>query len=148
MVLAGIVTVGHADAFVSFGEIREEVPKHEGYRRFEEIAQIRKAKYGDRIKDLVPTVRSKLYLYGDDGKGYGFADKLRACDGEIPSLGMGLGLTQAVNDFSGRTGCRVLRALESRDRSTLCRGSVGKLRPTVQKRTSANAERHLAMNRC
>jgi hypothetical protein len=71
MVFAGIVTVGHADAFVSFGEIREEVPKHEGYRRFEEIAQILKAKYGDRIKDPVPTVRSKLYRTAMMGKATG-----------------------------------------------------------------------------
>jgi hypothetical protein len=43
------------------------------------MAQIQEAKYGDRIKDLVPTESSKLYLYGDDGKSYGFADKVRAC---------------------------------------------------------------------
>jgi hypothetical protein len=38
---------------------------YEGYRRYGEVAEILKAKYGRRLRDLVPTDESKLYLYGD-----------------------------------------------------------------------------------
>jgi hypothetical protein len=55
-----------------------EPARYEEYRRFKEVAEILKAKYGDRIKDLVPTEGSKLNLYGDDGKSCGFVDNVRA----------------------------------------------------------------------
>ncbi len=38
---------------------------YEGFRRFIEIAGILKQKYGDRLRDLVPTPRSEMDLYGD-----------------------------------------------------------------------------------
>jgi hypothetical protein len=59
--------------------IFSEPARFEEYRRFEEVAEILKAKYGDRVKDLVPTERSELYLYGDDARGYHYVDKVRAC---------------------------------------------------------------------
>jgi hypothetical protein len=37
----------------------------ECYKRFAEVAAILKQKYGGRVRDLVPTVASYLYLYGD-----------------------------------------------------------------------------------
>jgi hypothetical protein len=37
----------------------------EGYERFEQVCKIVQEKYGVRVKDLVPTHRSELYLYGD-----------------------------------------------------------------------------------
>jgi hypothetical protein len=37
----------------------------EGYKRFERVAAILKDKYGSRLKELAPTPRSTLYLYGD-----------------------------------------------------------------------------------
>lgn len=42
-----------------------EPARWEEYKRFEEVVAILKAKYGDRISDLVPTPRSELWLYGD-----------------------------------------------------------------------------------
>jgi hypothetical protein len=48
--------------------IFSEPARYEGYRRFEDIAQILKAKYGDRIKGLVPTEGIKLYLSATMGK--------------------------------------------------------------------------------
>lgn len=38
---------------------------YEGYVRFEEVAEILKRKYGDRLKDLAPAQRSLNYLWGD-----------------------------------------------------------------------------------
>ena len=36
--------------------------------RYEGICKILKAKYGDRVRDLVPTERSWIWLYGDSRK--------------------------------------------------------------------------------
>jgi hypothetical protein len=58
--------------------IFSEPARYESYRRFKEVAEILKAKYGDRIKDLVPTEGSKFDLYGDDWKSPGFVDNVRA----------------------------------------------------------------------
>jgi len=33
--------------------------------RYEGICKILKAKYGDRVRDLLPTEASELWLYGD-----------------------------------------------------------------------------------
>lgn len=38
---------------------------YEGYDRFMAVAEILKAKYGNALKDLVPTDESRMYLYGD-----------------------------------------------------------------------------------
>lgn len=45
--------------------IFNEPAVYEGAWRFEEVATILKAKYGSHLKDLEPTERSLLYLYGD-----------------------------------------------------------------------------------
>lgn len=45
--------------------IWRETAVFEGYERFERVATILKDKYGSRLKELVPTSRSELYLYGD-----------------------------------------------------------------------------------
>ena len=37
----------------------------EGYERFEEVARILKARYGNALQDLTPTPASETYLYGD-----------------------------------------------------------------------------------
>jgi hypothetical protein len=37
----------------------------ESYERFIEVAQILRERYGAALRDLVPTKRSELYLYGD-----------------------------------------------------------------------------------
>jgi hypothetical protein len=50
---------------------------YEGFDRFEQIALILKDKYGKRLKDLVPTDRSKLFLYGDYEPSLAFIVKLR-----------------------------------------------------------------------
>lgn len=42
-----------------------EPAAYEGYERFGEVATILKEKYGNRLKDLIPTEESHLYLYGD-----------------------------------------------------------------------------------
>jgi hypothetical protein len=43
----------------------KEPAYYEGYERFVEVVSILHEKYGSRIKDLVPTLRSMNYLYGD-----------------------------------------------------------------------------------
>jgi hypothetical protein len=45
--------------------IWSEPVAYEGFDRFERIALILKEKYGSSVKDLVPTDRSRLFLYGD-----------------------------------------------------------------------------------
>jgi hypothetical protein len=45
--------------------IFSEPAVYEGYERFIEVAKILKSCYGSRLIDLVPTERSRLYLYGD-----------------------------------------------------------------------------------
>jgi hypothetical protein len=42
-----------------------------------EVAEILKAKYGDRIKDLVPTKKSESPLFGEDGQGEAQVDWFR-----------------------------------------------------------------------
>jgi hypothetical protein len=55
------------DTLIKYGErvIWRETGFYENYERFAEIAGLLKQKYGDRLQDLVPTRKSKLYLYGD-----------------------------------------------------------------------------------
>ncbi len=42
------------------------------YSRYEEICKILKQKYGDRVRDLVPTAASEMWLYGDKASGLMF----------------------------------------------------------------------------
>ncbi len=50
---------------------------YEGFCRFEQVALILKEKYGARVKDLVPTDRSKLFLYGDYEPSLAYLKKIR-----------------------------------------------------------------------
>lgn len=45
--------------------IWSEPVAYEGFERYERVALILKEKYGDRVKDLIPSDRSMLFLYGD-----------------------------------------------------------------------------------
>jgi hypothetical protein len=55
------------DTVIRHGEtvIFAEPACWEGYERFIEVAKILRRRYGEAIKDLVPTEASELYLYGD-----------------------------------------------------------------------------------
>jgi hypothetical protein len=57
--------------------IFSEPARWEEYERYEEVAEILKVKYGNRIKDLLPTLRSEYYLCGDSGRSYDFVDQVR-----------------------------------------------------------------------
>jgi hypothetical protein len=46
-------------------EILREPARWEGYPRYEQVAKILIAKYGARLKDLVPTSASRNWLWGD-----------------------------------------------------------------------------------
>lgn len=46
-------------------QIFAEPAFYEGYKRFMEVAGILKAKYGNALQDLVPTDKSRMFLYGD-----------------------------------------------------------------------------------
>jgi hypothetical protein len=50
---------------------------YEAFDRFERIALILKEKYGVRIKDLSPTNRSMLFLYGDYYPSMEYVTRLR-----------------------------------------------------------------------
>ncbi|HOP39539.1 MAG TPA: hypothetical protein PLI53_00715 [Geobacteraceae bacterium] len=50
---------------------------YEGFDRFEQIARILKEKYGNRLRDLVPDNRSKLFLYGDYEPSLAYLKKVR-----------------------------------------------------------------------
>ena len=45
--------------------IYREPAVYEGFERFEEVARILKLRYGNALKDLVPSPASETYLYGD-----------------------------------------------------------------------------------
>jgi len=55
------------DMLITYGDqiIWREPVFYEGSDRFAEVAEILHQKYGDRLRDLVPSEQSKLYLYGD-----------------------------------------------------------------------------------
>ena len=46
-------------------EIFKEPAVYEGYERFEEVARILKARYGNALLDMAPSQNSEVYLYGD-----------------------------------------------------------------------------------
>jgi hypothetical protein len=46
-------------------EVWREPALWEGYERFVEVLGILRERYGARLKDLVPTAASELFLYGD-----------------------------------------------------------------------------------
>lgn len=56
---------------------KASLPSSGARRRFGEVAEILKAKYGDRVKDLVPTKKSESPLYGDAGEGEAHVDWFR-----------------------------------------------------------------------
>jgi hypothetical protein len=45
--------------------IHREPAIFEGYERFIEVAQILRNRYGEALRDLIPTESSEVYLYGD-----------------------------------------------------------------------------------
>lgn len=57
--------------------IWSEPVAYEGFDRFERIALILKEKYGSRVKDLEPTDRSMLFLYGDFASSIDYVKKVR-----------------------------------------------------------------------
>ena len=42
-----------------------EVATYQHYERFIEVGELLKEKYGHQLKDIIPTQRSSIYLYGD-----------------------------------------------------------------------------------
>ena len=55
------------ETLITYGKqvIWREPAFYEGYGRFAKVARILKKRYGDRLKDLVPTQRSQDFLWGD-----------------------------------------------------------------------------------
>jgi hypothetical protein len=70
---------GHSRTLLKRGDvvIFSEPARYQEYPRFGEIAEILKAKYGERIKDVEPTKRSAEYLYGDPREGESFVEWVR-----------------------------------------------------------------------
>lgn len=56
-----------SETLILFGEtvIFREPATYENYNRFIKVAELLKARYGNALCDLIPTTRSKTYLYGD-----------------------------------------------------------------------------------
>lgn len=46
-------------------ELWREIAFFEGYRRFEEVFEILRQRYGNGLREVRPTRRSELFLYGD-----------------------------------------------------------------------------------
>lgn len=67
------VVIRHGDV-----EVWREPTYFESYRRFGEIAALLSARYGPRLKDLAPTPRSELFLYGDRIRSVWDIQELRA----------------------------------------------------------------------
>ena len=57
--------------------IFSEPARYEEYERFAEVADILKARYGYRLKDLVPTLASEYWLYGDKYRAPDYVDSVR-----------------------------------------------------------------------
>jgi len=64
--------VKHGDVLVF-----SEPARYECYKRFGEVAGILKAKYGERITDCVPTLRSEDWLYGSAREAKNFVEWFR-----------------------------------------------------------------------
>lgn len=64
---------------IKYGEtvVFSEPARYEEYERFEEVAEILKAKYKHRLKDLVPTPASEYWLYGDKYSAPDYVDSVR-----------------------------------------------------------------------
>jgi len=57
--------------------IFSEPARWQAFERFSEVAEILKAKYGHRLKDLVPTPRSEDWLYGDKLSASSYVESVR-----------------------------------------------------------------------
>ena len=57
--------------------IWDEPATYESFERFVEIGKILKEKFGSRLKDLIPTKRSEIYLYGDKYRSIEVVKKFR-----------------------------------------------------------------------
>lgn len=68
-----------ARALIKHGEttVFSEPARYECYKRFGEVAEVLKSKYGERIKDLRPTLRSEDWLYGAASEGHNFVEWFR-----------------------------------------------------------------------
>jgi hypothetical protein len=57
----------HRETLIKHGDsvIFSEPALYEGYKRFVEVAEILRSRYGAALRDLIPTKGSELYLYGD-----------------------------------------------------------------------------------
>lgn len=55
------------DTIIRFGNqvVWREPAFYEGYERFIEVANILVQKYGSRLRDLIPSKSSEMFLYGD-----------------------------------------------------------------------------------
>ncbi len=67
------------DTVILLGDtvVWREPVAYEGFERYERIALLLLAKYGDRVKDLEPTPRSLLFLHGDYAPSLEYVAKLR-----------------------------------------------------------------------
>jgi hypothetical protein len=74
--------------FNSEQEIWRELSWFENYKRFGEVAKILCQKYGKTLRDLVPTRRSELDLYGDRLSSLAYVDRVRQAlaRGELESI--------------------------------------------------------------
>lgn len=102
---------GHSRTVLKHGNavIFSEPARYQEYKRFGEVAEILKAKYGERIKDLEPTKRSGEYLYGDPRKGEGFVEWVR-----VQAFGATIVEPDPGDDFvCGRPIADVMRELTS-----------------------------------
>lgn len=68
----GNTRICHGDTLVW-----SEPVAYEGFERYERIARLLKEKYGNSLKDLAPTDRSMLFLYGDYTPSLEYVRKLR-----------------------------------------------------------------------
>ena len=104
---------GHSRTLLKCGDvvIFSEPARYQEYKRFGEVAEILKAKYGERIKDLEPTKRSATSLYGDPRKGESFVEWVR-----VQAFGATIVEPDPGDDFvSGRPIADVMRELTSED---------------------------------
>jgi hypothetical protein len=90
--------------------IFSEPARYEEYKRFGEVSEILKTKYGERIKDLVPTERSARNLYGHPRKGEAFVEWVR-----VQAFGASIVRPDPANEYQKQAVMDSIRALAPHD---------------------------------
>jgi hypothetical protein len=84
-------------------EIWRELAYYEGYRRFAEVFEILRARYGSRLAEVRPTPASGLYLYGDKTPPPHTVEELNASLNDTSNWPLSMGQSQGKEGLKSDT---------------------------------------------